>query len=63
MDEEEFRYAYDHGDILNPRAYFDEDLNYIEEFDTYNGSHHLLIVAYEDWTDEIRQFADEILQD
>ncbi len=30
MDEEEFRYAYDHGDILNLRTYFDEDLNYIE---------------------------------
>lgn len=63
MNEEEFWYAYEHGDILNAKAYFDKELNYIEEFDTFNGRHHMLIVAYEDWTDEIRQFADEILED
>lgn len=61
--DEKFKEAYNCGDILNPEAYFDEDLNYIEEFDTFDGVHHALIVAYEDWNDEIRQFADEILAD
>ncbi len=61
MSEEEFREAYENGHILNLETYFDEDLNYIEEFDTYNGHHHIMMVKLEDWNEKIRQFADEIL--
>lgn len=63
MSEEEFREAYENGYILNLDTYFDENLNYIEEFDTYNGHHHIMMVEFKNWNDEIRKFADEILED
>ncbi len=63
MDQDEIFEAYENDEILNLKTYFDEQLNYYEEFDTYNGIHHIFVVELENWNDEIRRFADEILQD
>ena len=63
MDEEGFIKCYEDGRIWNLRTYFDEELNYIEEFDTADGCHNILIAKYEDWNEKIRQCAYELLVD
>ena len=63
MSDEDLIEAYENDKILNRRTYFDKDLTYIEEFDTYNGSHHIIMVKLENWTDEIKEFAEEYVED
>ena len=41
----------------NLNCYFDKNFRYVEEFDTSDGSHHILKVNVEDWTQEIYEEA------
>ena len=37
------------------KCYIDPNLNYVEEFDTIDGDHHVWIVKPENWTPQIIQ--------
>lgn len=44
----------------NLRCYFDTNLNYVEEFDTEDGAHHIWKVEPKNWNQKILQAATDV---